>query len=201
MSLKCLIGVLFCAETSAFIKGSIFRQTSVNQLRNANHLCAVAGGVPYGDTTDDVMRFRQTRRRRQQEEDAAEEARNNERGAKNDPEWSFFDTARINVKGGDGGNGCVAFRREKGVDMGGPSGGNGGRGGSVVMVCNPRLNTLTMLRRAVHHKAGDGSNGEGKSCNGAGRDVFFLYFTILGLLLLLLLLLLGSMSGQTKITI
>ena len=119
-------------------------------------------GAPYADNNDKVQRFRQTRRRPVKEDAAIEDKVK----VKNDPEWGFFDTAKINVKAGDGGNGCVAMRREKGVDMGGPSGGNGGRGGSIILRCNPGLNTLGVLRRQVHYTARSGENGEGKSKHG-----------------------------------
>lgn len=90
---------------------------------------------------------------------------------KDDPEWKFFDTARIHVTGGDGGNGCVAFRREKGVAMGGPSGGRGGDGGNIILVCDSGLNTLAPSRNRVHIRAQNGMNGTGKSRNGcAGVD-------------------------------
>lgn len=102
-------------------------------------------GAPYSDVADFVTRFRQTPKRRRDDDEDDDEKRK----LKNDDEWAFFDTARINVKAGNGGDGCVAMRRERGVDMGGPSGGNGGRGGSIRMVCNAGLNTLTMLRRSV----------------------------------------------------
>lgn len=85
---------------------------------------------------------------------------------KDDQEWKFFDTAKIHVSGGDGGNGCVAFRREKGEPMGGPSGGRGGNGGSVVLVCDEGLNTLAPLRQRVHVRAIKGRNGLGKSKDG-----------------------------------
>lgn len=90
---------------------------------------------------------------------------------RDDPEWKFFDTARIHVTGGDGGNGCVAFRREKGVAMGGPSGGRGGNGGSVILVCDEGLNTLAPSRNRVHVRGAKGLNGTGKSRNGCqGND-------------------------------
>ena len=91
---------------------------------------------------------------------------------KDDPEWKFFDTARLHVSGGDGGNGCVAFRREKGEPMGGPSGGRGGRGGSIYLVCDDTLNTLAPVRNKVHVRAGQTArNGIGKNKNGpAGKD-------------------------------
>lgn len=90
---------------------------------------------------------------------------------KDDPEWKFFDTARIHVTGGDGGNGCVAFRREKGVAMGGPSGGRGGDGGNIILICDEGLNTLAPSRNRVHVRAQKGMNGTGKSRNGcAGAD-------------------------------
>jgi GTP-binding protein len=88
------------------------------------------------------------------------------RKQKDDQEWKFFDTARINVAGGDGGNGCVAFRREKGAPLGGPSGGRGGRGGSVWLVCDESINTLAPLRNRVHVRATKGRNGLGKNKDG-----------------------------------
>ena len=65
----------------------------------------------------------------------------------------FIDEARIRVKAGDGGNGCVAFRREKFVPRGGPSGGDGGRGGDVIMESSERHNTLVHFRFNPEHKA------------------------------------------------
>lgn len=91
---------------------------------------------------------------------------------KNDQEWKFFDTARIHVTGGDGGTGCVSFRREKGEPMGGPNGGSGGRGGSVWLICDKSVNTLAPLRNRVHIRAGKARNGLGKGKHGQkGRDV------------------------------
>lgn len=80
----------------------------------------------------------------------------------------FIDEVRILVKAGDGGNGCVAFRREKFVPRGGPSGGDGGRGGNVVMTATPHRNTLLHFRFNPEHKAGRGRHGEGS--NRTGRD-------------------------------
>jgi GTPase len=83
----------------------------------------------------------------------------------------FFDIARINCKAGDGGDGCKAMRREFCVELGGPTGGNGGHGGSVYLKCDKNLNTLSMLRRNVHYRAGDGTNGKGSSRHGhKGED-------------------------------
>ena len=83
-----------------------------------------------------------------------------------------FDTARILVKGGDGGRGCVAFRREKFVPKGGPSGGNGGNGGSVLVEADDSLNSLSSFRRQVHFRASPGQPGMGSDCHGAnGKDL------------------------------
>jgi GTPase len=78
----------------------------------------------------------------------------------------FIDEARIRVKAGDGGNGCVAFRREKFVPRGGPSGGDGGRGGDVIMESSQRHNTLVHFRFNPEHKAERGRHGEGSNCSG-----------------------------------
>jgi GTP-binding protein len=84
----------------------------------------------------------------------------------------FIDTAEIHVKAGDGGNGCVAFRREKFVPRGGPSGGDGGNGGSVWAVADPSYNTLYHLRHQNSFRAGRGEHGMGSNRHGkAGRDV------------------------------
>jgi GTPase len=79
----------------------------------------------------------------------------------------FIDEVRILVKAGDGGNGCLAFRREKYVPRGGPSGGDGGRGGDVVLVANEHQNTLLHLRYNPEHKAERGRHGEGSNRTGA----------------------------------
>jgi GTP-binding protein len=80
----------------------------------------------------------------------------------------FLDRAKILVKGGDGGNGVTAFRREKYVPRGGPSGGDGGRGGSVFMEATTQLNTLLQFRFNPEYRAGRGSHGEGDKRH--GRD-------------------------------
>jgi GTPase len=78
----------------------------------------------------------------------------------------FIDEARIRVKAGDGGNGCMAFRREKFVPRGGPSGGDGGRGGDVIMESSQRHNTLIHFRFNPEHKAQRGQHGMGSNCSG-----------------------------------
>jgi GTP-binding protein len=82
----------------------------------------------------------------------------------------FLDEAKVYVRSGDGGNGCVAFRREKFIEHGGPSGGNGGRGGSVVIEAVDGLNTLIDYRYAQHFKARPGVPGQGKDMHGARGD-------------------------------
>ena len=83
----------------------------------------------------------------------------------------FIDRAKIHVQGGNGGNGVTAFRREKFVPRGGPSGGDGGRGGDVFVVADPSLNTLLHLRYNPRHVADRGLHGEGSNCSGhTGED-------------------------------
>jgi GTP-binding protein len=83
----------------------------------------------------------------------------------------FLDEAKVYVKSGDGGNGCVSFRREKFIEFGGPNGGNGGRGGDVVVEAVDGLNTLIDYRYQQHFKAKKGGNGMGKDRAGAnGAD-------------------------------
>lgn len=84
----------------------------------------------------------------------------------------FVDEAKILVKAGDGGNGCVAFRREKFVPRGGPSGGDGGNGGSIFVEANPNDNTLLRYRYNREFKAERGRHGEGSNCTGhSGVDM------------------------------
>ncbi len=78
----------------------------------------------------------------------------------------FIDEARIRVKAGDGGNGCMAFRREKFVPKGGPSGGDGGHGGDVVMEASLSHNTLVHFRFNPEHKSQRGGHGLGSNCSG-----------------------------------
>jgi len=84
----------------------------------------------------------------------------------------FIDRAKIHVQGGDGGNGVTAFRREKFVPRGGPSGGDGGRGGDVILVADASLNTLLHLRYNPRHIAHRGLHGEGSNRSGHhGEDL------------------------------
>lgn len=84
----------------------------------------------------------------------------------------FIDEAKIRVKAGDGGNGCMAFRREKFVPKGGPSGGDGGHGGDVLMSSSLSHNTLVHFRFNPEHKAQRGGHGLGSNCSGyAGESV------------------------------
>ncbi len=82
----------------------------------------------------------------------------------------FVDEAKVYVKGGDGGNGMVAFRREKYVDMGGPAGGDGGKGADVVFIVEEGLRTLVDFRYKRHFKAVRGENGRPKNQHGAGAQ-------------------------------
>jgi GTP-binding protein len=84
----------------------------------------------------------------------------------------FADEAKISIKAGDGGNGCVAFRREKYVPRGGPSGGDGGKGGDIYVEANPHDNTLLRYRYNREFKAGRGGHGEGSNCSGTSAPLF-----------------------------
>ncbi len=84
----------------------------------------------------------------------------------------FIDEVKIYLKGGDGGNGCVSFRREKYIPHGGPNGGNGGRGGSIIIKAIANLNTLIDYRYKQHFKAAKGQHGKGRDMDGlSGSDL------------------------------
>ncbi len=82
----------------------------------------------------------------------------------------FIDKAKIYVKGGDGGNGCVAWRREKFVPMGGPAGGNGGKGGDVILKADSRMQTLYDFKLQKHFKAERGKHGSGSNKHGKNAE-------------------------------
>src|SRR5215204_4854041 len=82
----------------------------------------------------------------------------------------FRDRARIEVRGGRGGDGSLSFRREKFVPKGGPDGGDGGKGGDVSLVADPDLRDLGAFARKAHFKAGRGRHGEGSNRRGADGE-------------------------------
>jgi GTP-binding protein len=82
----------------------------------------------------------------------------------------FIDEARIQAMAGNGGNGCVSFRREKYVPKGGPDGGNGGSGGDIVLIARQNVQTLANLKGQYRYKAGRGQHGQGKNKTGYGGE-------------------------------
>ena len=82
----------------------------------------------------------------------------------------FVDECRFRVEAGDGGDGAVAFRRERFIPNGGPSGGDGGRGGSVYMAADPGMTTLYDFHRQAVYRAKPGENGQGRDCYGAAAE-------------------------------
>jgi GTP-binding protein len=87
----------------------------------------------------------------------------------------FIDEAKISVQSGTGGDGCSSFRRERHVPFGGPDGGNGGRGGDVILVATNRKNTLQELRGHAIWKAKSGSQGSPRNCTGAAAKSVIIY--------------------------
>ena len=86
--------------------------------------------------------------------------------------FEFIDFARVFLKAGNGGNGCLSFRREKYIPYGGPDGGNGGRGGNIYIKASSDVNTLFHIARNPHIKAENGKNGKGKNLSGkSGRNI------------------------------
>jgi GTPase len=86
----------------------------------------------------------------------------------------FLDQVKIYIKAGNGGNGSPSFRREKFIEYGGPDGGDGGKGGSILLRSERNLNTLIDYRFQQHHKAERGENGSGQNCTGRGGDDLYL---------------------------
>lgn len=86
--------------------------------------------------------------------------------------FNFIDNADINLQAGNGGNGCTSFRREKFIEFGGPDGGNGGRGGSIIFISDANINTLVGFRYQKHFRATNGGGGSGRCRFGAaGEDL------------------------------
>jgi len=125
--------------------------------------------VVYYDDVEDEEAFEDVD---YEEEGEAEEDDGEAKGKGVPAVMRCFDTAKIFAKAGDGGNGVVAFRREKYVPYGGPSGGDGGRGGDVYVQVDGEMNSLLPFRKSVHFRAGRGAHGMGQQQAGAkGEDV------------------------------
>ena len=90
----------------------------------------------------------------------------------------FLDQIKIYIKAGDGGNGSPSFRREKFIEFGGPDGGDGGKGGSIILKSERNLNTLIDYRYQQHHKAERGDDGAGKKRTGKGGNNLILKFQL-----------------------
>ncbi|MCD6571442.1 MAG: GTPase ObgE [Deltaproteobacteria bacterium] len=90
----------------------------------------------------------------------------------------FIDESRIYAKAGDGGNGCLSFRREKFVPKGGPDGGDGGKGGDVIIEATPDVKTLLEQRYHPHYKAKRGQHGKGKNCTGRSGDNLIIHVPV-----------------------
>jgi GTP-binding protein len=86
----------------------------------------------------------------------------------------FIDYSRIKVEAGNGGDGCVSFRREKFITKGGPDGGNGGKGGDIILIGDENVNTLLDYRYNKHFSAPHGRHGSGNNCSGQGGENIFL---------------------------
>jgi len=86
----------------------------------------------------------------------------------------FVDEVEIRVEAGDGGNGCISFRREKYIEFGGPDGGDGGDGGDVYLIADESLNTLIDYRFERFHRAKRGKNGQSRDCTGRGSEDLYL---------------------------
>ncbi|XP_066381713.1 probable GTP-binding protein OBGC1, chloroplastic [Miscanthus floridulus] len=148
---------------------------------------AELGEVEYGDGEEDdddgdeVVVFHPDYHDDEDEEDFEDDGYGDENSEGGDGEakekglpavMRCFDTAKIFAKAGDGGNGVVAFRREKYVPYGGPSGGDGGRGGDVYVQVDGEMNSLLPFRKSVHFRAGRGAHGMGQQQAGSkGEDV------------------------------
>ena len=87
----------------------------------------------------------------------------------------FIDEAKITIQSGGGGSGCVSFRREKFIPRGGPDGGDGGKGGDVILKSSPRKRTLYDFRYKRHLKAKNGAGGQGKKKAGVQSEIACLY--------------------------
>ena len=86
----------------------------------------------------------------------------------------FYDEAKIFIKSGGGGDGMISFRHEKHVPRGGPNGGDGGKGGDVIVKVNPSANSLIHYHRQSHFRADDGKHGQGKNMTGAKGDDLYI---------------------------
>ncbi len=167
ISLCALLSTTLIPSSSAFIQRP--SQTSILQqsIQSKTLIFSAVPDVFDNDREEAILAKKELMAKRQ-----GSHKMNPEHRVKDDEEWKFFDTARVRVEGGDGGNGCVSFRREKGEPLGGPNGGSGGRGGSVYLICDESINTLAPLRNRVHIRAGKARNGLGKGKHGQkGNDI------------------------------